>query len=407
MVHFILTMFGRNLKPLIVTDSARVDDILSRGVEEVIHEGDLRKEMLSGKQLRIKLGIDPTSPDIHLGRATLLLKLRDFQELGHQVVFIVGDATGVIGDTSDKESERPMLSGDEVKKNAESYFTQAGKLLDMKKVERHYNSEWLNKLTYTEIGEQADQFSVADFIARDNIRRRLDGGKRVSLREVLYPLMQGYDSVEIKADVELGGTDQRFNLLAGRTLQEHYGQRAQNIIMTGLLEGLDGRKMSSSWGNVIKLTDTADDMYGKVMSLKDDLMEQYFVRVTRLPLEEIEGLKQGHPRDMKMRLAREVVTLCHSEALAGEAEKNFVTTFQKGETPEDIKEVKVPTGTLLVDTLLLNDLVSSKTEFRRLVGGGAVTIVETGVRVTDTEAVIEEDLTIKVGKRRFIHIKVL
>jgi len=258
-------MFNIRLKTLktIDTNPKKIDEILTRGVSEVIDKENLKKRLLSGKRLCIKLGIDPTSPHIHIGRAVVLLKLKDFQDLGHKIVFIVGDSTGVIGDTSDKESERPMLSHKEVVQNAQSYIKQMGKVLNLKNVETHYNSEWLLKLNYNDIGAQADYFSVSDFIARENIKKRLHEGKRVSLREVLYPLMQGYDSVAIKADVELGGTDQRFNLLAGRKLQPHFNQTPQDILMVNLIMGTDGRKMSSSWGNTINITDEAEDMYGK------------------------------------------------------------------------------------------------------------------------------------------------
>ena len=217
------------------TNVKKIEEVLSRGVEEVIVKEHLRKRLLSGDVLRVKLGIDPTSPHLHIGRSIPLLKLLDFQELGHQIVFIVGDFTGVIGDTSDKDSERPMLERERITENMKNYVAQAGKIIDIDKCEVRHNSEWLEPLTYREIGTQADQFSLAEFMSRENIRRRLDAGTRVSLRELLYPLMQGYDSVAVKADVEIGGTDQRFNLLAGRTLQLSYGQEPQNILMNPLL----------------------------------------------------------------------------------------------------------------------------------------------------------------------------
>jgi tyrosyl-tRNA synthetase len=267
----------------------KIDELLTRGVEEIIDVEHLKKKLESGKQLRVKLGIDPTSANIHLGRSIPLLKLRDFQELGHQIVFIVGDATGVIGDTSDKDSERPMLTRADVEQNLKQYKEQVGKILDLNKIEFRYNSEWLNTLSYDEIGEHANVFSLAEFISRDNIRRRLEAGTRVSLRELLYPLMQGYDSVAIKADVELGGTDQRFNLLAGRTLQAHFGQEPQDILMNPLVAGTDGRKMSSSWGNTVNLTDEPNDMFGKIMSVPDELIIEYFTYMTRVPLAEVES----------------------------------------------------------------------------------------------------------------------
>ena len=273
-------------------NSEKIKELMERGVEEVIDRNNLETALKSGKKLRVKLGIDPTSPNIHLGRTIPLLKLKDFQDLGHKVVLIIGDFTGVIGDTSDKESERPMLTEKEIKQNLKNYIQQAQKVIDIKKCEVCYNSQWLGKLNYHEIGRQADVFSLAEFIARENIKKRLESGKRISLREVLYPLMQGYDSVAVKADVELGGTDQRFNLLAGRELQRYYGQSPQNIITNPLIEGLDGRKMSSSWGNTINLLDSANEMFGKIMSLKDELIVNYFILATRVNMAKIEEYKK-------------------------------------------------------------------------------------------------------------------
>lgn len=379
------------------TDEDKINELLTRGVAEVIKPESLKKKLLSGKQLRIKLGIDPTSPNIHLGRTVPLMKLRDFQKLGHKIVFIVGDATGVIGDTSDKESERPMLTKKQVEENLKSYFVQVGKILDMGKVEKHRNSEWLNKLTFQQLGELADKFSVSDFTAREVIKRRLTEGKRVSLREMLYPLMQGYDSVAINADVELGGTDQKFNMLAGRTLQEI----PQDIMMFDLIPGLDGRKMSSSWGNTINVFDDANDMYGKVMSMGDDGVRQYFVAVTRVSLGEIDEIMNMHPKDAKMRLAKEIVTFYHGEKKAEKAEKNFESTFSKKEVPEDVQEVKPEE--LLIDTLVNNEIISSRTEFRRLVEGGAITNMDTNGKVTDVNVKTEVGVY-KIGKKRFVKI---
>jgi len=393
-------------------DKEKITELLSRGVEEVIGGDALKEELLSGKKLRIKLGIDPTSPDLHLGRSIPLLKIRDFHELGHTIILIVGDFTGVIGDTSDKDSERPMLDSDTVEMNKKTYFAQLGKIIDVDSAELRYNSEWLEKLTYREIGEHADQFSVADFIARDNIKRRLSAGKRVSLRETLYPLMQGYDSVAIDADVEIGGVDQRFNLLAGRTLQSHFGKQPQNIVMTTFpLVGLDGRKMSSSWGNTINFTDEPNDMYGKLMSMSDELVDDYFMLCTRVSTADIKHMKEErerstlHPRDMKMKLAREIVTMYHGEAKASDAEENFVKTFSKKGTPEDLKDVIVERGTPLVDVLLNKKIVSSKNEFRILVSDGAITSSKTKRKITDPNVTVTSDDDLKIGKRRFLKIR--
>lgn len=390
-----------------------IRELLSRGVAEVIQRDVLLKKLESGNSLRIKFGVDPTSPNIHLGRATALLKLRDFQNLGHQIVFIIGDFTGVIGDTSDKESERPMLERDVVERNLTTYFEQAGKILDMGKVEQHRNSAWLEKLGYREIGEHADVFSLSDFIARDNIKRRLDAGKRVSLREVLYPLMQGYDSIAVRADVEIGGTDQKFNMLAGRRLEERFGVASQDIITMELLHGLDGRKMSSSWGNTINITDPPFDMFGKVMSLKDELIFDYFRLATRIPLDRIDELKReldqgANPRDVKMILGEEIVSMFHGSESAVRARAQFIATFQNKILPEEIDEVAGALDEMIGDILVRHKTVASKTEWRRLVDDGAVKKFDAGgteIKFHDPATRFTQDIILKVGKRRFIKIK--
>jgi len=380
-------------------------NLLTRGVDEIIGQKELESKILSGKKLRVKLGIDPTSPDLHLGRSVPLLKVRDFQELGHQAVLIVGDFTGVIGDTSDKDSERPMLDREVIEENKKNYFKQIGKIIDLDKAELRYNSEWLEGLTYREIGEHANQFSVADFIARDNIKRRLDSGKRVSLREMLYPLMQGYDSVAVEADVEIGGVDQRFNLLAGRTLQEHFKQEPQSIVATTFpILGLDGRKMSSSWGNTINFNTPPNDMFGKVMSMVDEQVEEYFKVCTRLPLEEISSIMKSHPKEAKMKLAFEITKIYHGEESAKSAEENFNEAFSKGGLPKDIEEIHVKEGTLLVDVLISQGLIDSKTEWRRLVKEGAVSYGDTGEKVISVDEVVSKDSVFRIGKHRFIKI---
>lgn len=395
-------------KTTINTDESKINELLNRGVEEVIDKENLKKRLKSGKQLRIKLGIDPTSSNIHIGRAIPLLKLKDFQDLGHKVIFIIGDFTGVIGDTSDKESERPMLSKEQIRENMRNYVSQAGKILDIKKCEIKYNSEWLKKINYEELGKQADQFSLSDFISRENIKKRLDSGKRVSLRELLYPLMQGFDSVMVKSDVEIGGTDQKFNLLAGRELQRLYKQTSQNILTNPLIEGLDGRKMSSSWGNTINLTDSPNDMFGKVMSLNDSLLIKYFTLTTRVSISQIEEYKKSleegvNPKDIKTKLALEIVSMYYGATLANSAKSNFENTFSKGGVPEDVLQVKLKPGVKLVDVVLDNKMVSSKTEWRRLVAEGAVTSMDNDEKVSDSEQEAVEG-TFRIGKKRFIRI---
>ncbi len=389
-----------------MVNNQKIKEVLSRGVEEVIDFKDLEAKLLSGKPLRIKLGIDPTSPNIHLGRSIPLLKLRDFQDLGHQIVFIIGDFTGTIGDTSDKNSERPMLDEAVIKENIKNYIAQAGKVIDVTKCEVHYNSEWLAKLEYKEVCRQADIFSINEFISRDNIRRRLDAGSRVSLREVMYPMMQGYDSVMIKADVELGGTDQRFNLLAGREMQRAYGQTPQNIITNPLIEGLDGRKMSSSWGNTVNLFDSPAEMFGKLMSLQDEFIIKYFTLLTRVNETEIkkyeEALKKGaNPRDYKILLAKEIVRFYHSEADAQAQEENFIKVFSKKEMPDEIIELK-PTSYNLVSVLLESGLASSKSEAKRVIEQGGVKIDQQVVKELDFD--IPAGAILQKGKLKFLKI---
>ncbi|MFZ2522858.1 MAG: tyrosine--tRNA ligase [Minisyncoccia bacterium] len=404
-------MFWSNKLSSVIVDSVKIQELLVRGVEEVIDKKSLDNKLFSGKELVIKLGIDPTSPNIHIGRSIPLLKLRDFQELGHKIVFIIGDFTGVIGDTSDKESERPMLTKEEVERNMDNYISQASKIIDIKKSEVRYNSEWLSKISYEELGRQADVFSLSDFISRENIKKRLDAGKRVSLRELLYPLMQGYDSVAIKADVEIGGTDQRFNLLSGRELQRLYKQSPQDILTNPLIEGLDGRKMSSSWGNTINLLDNNHDMFGKIMSLSDNLIIKYFTLTTRVSLIKIaeyeKALSSGeNPKKIKVLLAKEIVKIYHGEKRADEAEKNFENTFSKGGVPEEVLEVSVARNTRLWDLLISEKIISSKTEWRRLVLEKAVTKMEDDKRIENTEEVVQDGVY-KIGKKRFIKIKTI
>ena len=389
-----------------LSKSNKIEELLNRGVEEIIDRPNLENKLKSGKQLRIKFGIDPTSPNIHLGRSIPLLKLRDFQELGHKIILIIGDFTGLIGDTSDKDSERPMLSEETVRENLKTYTKQAAKIIDVDSAEIHHNSEWLSKLGYMDIGRQADVFSLNEFISRENISRRLEDGKRVSLRELLYPLMQGYDSVEVRADVEIGGTDQRFNLLTGRDVQRLYGQKPQDILTNPLIEGLDGRKMSSSFGNTINLFDTPNDMFGKIMSLKDDLIIKSFILLTRVEMKTINEYKthlkdSANPRDIKMKLALEIVRMYHSKEDADDAREYFVKTFTQKEIPSDIPQFK-PTSYNIVLILVESKLVSSKSEARRILDHGGIKI--DGKVVKEINYVVLSGSVLQKGKINFLKI---
>lgn len=386
------------------TDKSKIEELLTRGVDEVIDLDNLKEKLDSGKELRIKLGIDPTSPNIHLGRSIPLLKLKDFQDLGHKIVFIIGDFTGLIGDTSDKESERPMLTEEEVKKNLETYIDQAGKIIDIDKTEIHYNSKWLKELNYMDIGKQADAFSLNEFISRTNIAKRLDEGKRVSLRELLYPLMQGYDSKVVESDVEVGGTDQRFNILTGRDIQRLYGQEPQDVITNPLIEGTDGRKMSSSFGNTINLMDSPNDMFGKVMTVNDELIIKYFTLFTRVDMETIKKYEdevKDNPRETKIKLGHEVVRMYHGEEEADKAVEYFINTFTKHKTPDDVPEFK--TNDLdIISVLVDSELCSSKSEARRTIEANGVKIDE--VVVGDVKQLVEKGSVVQKGKIHFIRV---
>ena len=316
-------------KPTVSTNEGRIAELLSRNIEEIFVKDNLLKRLSSGQRLRVKLGFDPTGDKIHIGRAIILRKLRDFQALGHQIVFIVGDFTARIGDPSDKLEKRPMLSERQIKTNLKNYKEQIGKIIDLSKAEFHYNSRWLSKLGFAEIGSLAESFSVQQMSGRRNFKERFERGEEVSLREFMYPLMQGYDSVAVKADVEIGGFDQLFNLKAGRVIQRHYGLPEQDILTTQMLPGTDGRKMSTSWGNVINITDSPDEMFGKTMSVQDDLIVTYFKLCTDRSLSQIsdldDKLKNGlNPRDVKLDLAEEIVSIYHGKPRALLAKEEFL-----------------------------------------------------------------------------------
>ncbi len=394
---------------LMKVSKEKIKELLARGVEEVIEREHLEKLLFSGEKLRVKHGIDPTGPKIHIGRASTLWKLRQFQDLGHQIILIIGDYTAQIGDPSDKLAKRPFLSPEQVAENMKGYEKQLSLILDMKKVEVHKNSEWLAKLTPRELDGLADLFSVQQMIARRNFKERWEREEEISLRELHYPLYQGYDSVAVRADVEIGGSDQLFNLLAGRKIQEAYGQPPQDILTTKMILGLDGRKMSTTWGNVVNITEEPNEMYGKIMSMRDDLILDYFILCTRLPLPEIKkiekDLKAGaNPRDIKMRLAREIVTLYQSPVEAKMAEENFIKVFQKKETPTEVKSFKLKVKSLnIVDLLVETKLASSKSEARRLVEQGGIKV--DGKVIKDVKAEIEiseEGVLIQKGKRHFV-----
>ncbi|WP_418792228.1 tyrosine--tRNA ligase [Phosphitispora sp. TUW77] len=396
-------------------------EIIKRGVAELIPEGELveklKKSLKTGQPLHIKLGLDPTAPDIHLGHTVVLQKLRQFQELGHNVTIILGDYTARIGDPTGKSETRKQLSEEEVKANANTYEEQIFKILDKSRTKVVFNSRWLAPLTFADVIELAAKYTVARMLERDDFNKRFHNELPISIHEFFYPLMQGYDSVALKADVELGGTDQKFNLLMGRHLQKEYGQEPQVALMMPILEGLDGvQKMSKSLGNYIGITESPKEMYGKTMSIADELMIRYFELVTPIEMEEISrirtGLEQGtlHPRDVKMRLSREIVTIYHGEKAALKAEEEFKNIFQKKELPDEVPEYVLDPNDLedgviwLPKLLTLAGLVAGTSEGKRLVKQGAVRIDDE--RVNDPEIRIkpENGSIIKAGKRKFAKI---
>ena len=390
------------------TDEKKIQELLTRGVEDVFVRESLENKLRSGVQLRVKLGIDPTGPAIHLGRAIPLRKLKAFQDLGHKIVLIIGDFTAKIADPSDKLEKRPMLSDGDIQKNLLGYLEQIGKIIDLSHTEIHYNSEWLAKMNILEISQLLDCFTVQQMSKRRNFHERLELGQDIFIVEFMYPALQGFDSYKIAADVEIGGFDQLFNLKAGRTVQKRYGQKEQDIMVLSMLEGTDGRKMSSSWGNIISLVDTKEDMYGKIMSVRDDLMYNYFSLTTELSIKEIEEImteleQKNNFREVKAKLAREIVALYHGKDDAQKAEENFNTTFSDGGIPDEAMEVE-GVGKSLIDVALESGLVESKGEFRRLIESGAVTHMNTGEKVTDTQVQAQTGVY-KIGKRRFVKIK--
>ncbi len=393
----------------VITDEAKIDELLSRGVEDIFVKEEFKKDLLSGRVLRVKLGIDPTGPKIHLGRAIPLRKLRELQKMGHQAVLVVGDFTAQIGDASDKTEKRPMLTRAQIDENIKDYKNQIGKIIDINKTEFVYNNDWLAKLSFSDVVKMMDCFTVQQMLVRRNFKERYEAGKEISLREFLYPMMQGYDSVEIKSDVELGGFDQLFNVKAGRIMQEFFQLPKQHIMVGTMLEGTDGRKMSTSWENVITIVDEPFDMFGKLMSVRDELILKYFTLCTDISLDEIASIEKelslgANPRDIKMRLAVEIVTMYHSEMHASLAKNSWIETFSKGGMPDTIPEITATSDHDLADVLIEGGIVTSKTDWRRLIEDGAVADVD-GNAVTDPKAKVS-NITLKIGKKRFVKIHV-
>jgi tyrosyl-tRNA synthetase len=389
----------------------KIKELLTRGVQSVIIAESLAKKLSSGKKLRVKLGVDPTSPLLHLGHTVVLRKLKQFQDLGHQVIFLVGDFTGRVGDPSDKLAARKPLTDKEIKKNVETYKAQVGKVLDLSRVEIHYNMEWYGDMDLAELVQLMSLFSANQMLERDMFQKRIQMKRPVWLHELLYPVLQGYDSVALRADVELGGTDQTFNMLTARTIQPSYSQLPQDIITAQLLEGTDGKeKMSKSIGNTINLDDAPQDMYGKTMAIPDKLIAKYFRLLTDVPEADIRKFESAmtvgnNPRDYKARLALELVTMYHGKSAATAAEKDFKKTFTDRQAPDAMPVYKSKPGNYgVIDILITTKLAASKSEARRLIEQGAIEIDGMVKKDWQEQVVVQDGTVVKAGKRKFVKL---
>ena len=390
-------------------------DMIQKGVEEIIPIDELKhkldKGQKSNKPLTVKLGCDPSRPDLHIGHAVVLRKLRQFQDLGHKAVLVIGDFTAMIGDPSGRNKTRPQLTLEEAKSNAESYIEQAKIILDINSLKICNNAQWLNTMNFSDVVGLASKYTVARMMERDDFEKRYKSEIPITIHEFLYPLAQAMDSVHLKADIEIGGTDQKFNLLVGRDIQREFGQDPQIILTVPLMEGTDGvEKMSKSYDNHIGLTDSYDEMYGKTLSIPDNMIEKYFLLGANADEKKMKEIKNSlndgktNPRDIKRELARKIVAIYHSDVLAKKAETNFDKIFIGKEVPDNIPEVKLDKDELLVDIIASNKLVSSKSEARRLIDQGAVKIDDE--KCLDRDQIINKgkSIIIKVGKRRFLKI---
>ncbi len=385
---------------------------LLRGIEQVVHKEDLAERLEGGKPLRVKVGFDPTAPDLHLGHTVLMHKMRQFQDLGHQVIFLVGDFTGRIGDPSGRNATRPILTAQELQDNQKTYLEQAFKILDREKTEVRFNSEWMDQMTPDDLVRLASEHTVARMLERDDFAKRYGENQPISIHEFLYPLIQGYDSVMLEADVELGGTDQTFNLLVGRELQKRRGQPPQIVMTLPLLEGTDGvRKMSKSYDNAIGIQEDPEQMFGKLMSLSDPMMWRYFDLLSLRPESELENLRQriedgGNPRDAKLELARELVARFHGEQAAEQAQEDFTARFRDHQLPEDMEEIALTAAEalLLPNALQQAGLCSSTSEARRMIEAGAVRMDGEKVDDLKCELPFDNPVVLQVGRRRVARV---
>lgn len=388
----------------------QIEEVLTRGVANINpSKEELEKKIRSGKKLNIYCGFDATAPKLHLGHSVPFRKLNKFAEMGHNVTFLIGDFTTLIGDNSDKESERPVLTTEEIENNLKTYKQQAGKILDFSKIKLRFNSEWLKKLSFADIVRLSQNFSVGDFIGRELIKKRLNEGKRVGLHELLYPIMQGYDHYYMDTDIQIGATEQTFNLQAGRTLQKILRNKESFFLTFNILEGTDGRRMSKSWGNAIWLEDSPNDMYGKVMAIRDDLIVQYFTLATNVPMEDVAKIEKEvskDPMSVKKKLAFEIVKELHGGKEATQAINHFEKTVQQKEMPENIELITFNSQELtIIQILKKGGLVESNSEAKRLIEQGGVSIDDRIIKDSNKIVDLKNEHLLKIGKRKFLKIK--
>ncbi len=407
-------MFGIK-KTAIVTDEKRIDDVLSRGVENIFPNKDfLKSKMMREERLTFYYGIDPTGPTIHLGHAIPIKKLGEFQKLGHQIIFLIGDFTAMIGDPTDKTAARKKLTSEQVLSNCKKYQEQVSKFISFSgsnKALIKYNSSWLGKMNFAEVLDLSSHFTVDQMLKRDMFARRMEEGKPVYIHEFMYPLMQGYDSVAMDVDVEIGGNDQTFNMLAGRDLMKILKNKEKFVVAVKLLTDSEGKKMGKTEGNMVSLDQTPDDMFGKIMSWSDGIIIPGFELITDIPMNEVESMKSdlasgANPKELKTKLAQEIVKMIHGSEAAEKAVQSFENIFKKGEVPDDIMEIYVQHGSHIRDLIVQSKIVGSNGEWRRLIEGNGVSVVGTDEIISDQYIKAEKDLVLRIGKKRFVKIMV-
>lgn len=408
-------MFNFNRKVEVNTDKVEIEKVLSRGVESIFPNKDfLMSKMLKGERLTFYLGVDPTGKTLHLGHAIPLKKLGQLQKLGHQIIFLIGDFTAMIGDPTDKSATRKKLTREEVLENCKQYQKQASKFISFSgdnKATLEFNSHWLGKMDFGDVLELASKMTVDQMLKRDMFARRMEENKPIYIHEFMYPLMQGYDSVAMDVDGEVGGNDQTFNMLAGRDLLKSLKNKEKFVIATKLLTDSEGKKMGKTEGNMVSLDQNADDIFGKVMSWNDNLIIPGFEIITDLSMEEISSIKQSldsgtNPKEIKIRLAKEIVTIIHNKESAERANENFEKAFSKGGVPDDIQIIKASIGNSLRDILVKEGVVSSNSDWKRLVDGKAISYADTGEVINDAFIKVEKEIVLRVGKKRFVKIEI-